>query len=128
MAAAGLGTRSPGEDAGTEDEVLEAVQVASWTSAATSTRSTTTARPPCTAPPTRTSRKVVEFLADKGARIEVWNRKNKYGWTPLTIADGYRFGNFKPSPVTITAIRQVMAAAGVSPPAIREPVKSREIY
>ena len=28
MAAAGLATRSPGEDAGTEDEVLEAVQVA----------------------------------------------------------------------------------------------------
>ena len=27
--------------------------------------------------------KVVQFLADKGAKIEVWNRKNKYGWTPL---------------------------------------------
>ena len=28
MAAAGIGTRSPGEDAGTEEEVLEAMQVA----------------------------------------------------------------------------------------------------
>ena len=28
MAAAGLGTRSPGEDAGTEAEVLEALQAA----------------------------------------------------------------------------------------------------
>ena len=28
MAAAGLGTRSPGEDAGTEEEVIEAMQVA----------------------------------------------------------------------------------------------------
>ena len=28
MVAAGLGTRSPGEDAGTESEVVEAVQVA----------------------------------------------------------------------------------------------------
>jgi ankyrin repeat protein len=28
MAAAGVGTRSPGEDAGTEDEVLEAMEVA----------------------------------------------------------------------------------------------------
>ena len=28
MAAAGLGTRSPGEDAGTEEEVVEAMQVA----------------------------------------------------------------------------------------------------
>src|SRR5207244_12469756 len=28
MAAAGLGTRSPGEDAGTEDEVIEAMELA----------------------------------------------------------------------------------------------------
>src|SRR5207248_2550077 len=39
----------------------------------------------------------VKFLADKGARIDIWNRKNKFGWTPLRIAEGYRFGNFKPS-------------------------------
>jgi uncharacterized protein len=46
----------------------------------------------------------------------VWNRKNKYGWTPLSIALGHRPGNFKPSPPTIDAIRSVMLAAGVSPP------------
>jgi hypothetical protein len=39
----------------------------------------------------------LRFLADKGAKIEVWNRKNKYGWTPLMIAGGQRPGNFKPS-------------------------------
>ena len=44
--------------------------------------------------------KVVQLLADKGAKIEVWNRKNKYGWTPLSIAEGHRPGNFKPSPET----------------------------
>lgn len=40
--------------------------------------------------------KVVQFLADKGAKIEIWSRKNKYGWTPLLIAEGHRPGNFKP--------------------------------
>jgi len=56
----------------------------------------------------------VQFLAGKGAKIEIWNRKNKQGWTPLTIAEGYRFGNYKPSPPTVAALRRVMKAAGVS--------------
>ena len=58
----------------------------------------------------------VKFLAAKGARIDVWNRENKFGWTPLVIAAGYRFGNFKPSPDTEAALREVMIAAGVTPP------------
>jgi len=57
----------------------------------------------------------VEFLASHGAKIEVWNRPNKQGWTPLTIARGYRFGNYKPSPVTVDAILKVMQAEGVTP-------------
>ena len=56
----------------------------------------------------------VQFLAGKGAKIEIWNRKNKQGWTPLTIAEGYRFGNFKPSAVTVEAFHRVMTAAGVA--------------
>lgn len=60
--------------------------------------------------------KVVQFLADNGAKIEIWNRKDKYGWTPLAIAEGHRPGNFKPSAETIAAIHQVMLAAGVTPP------------
>src|SRR5206468_5415787 len=59
--------------------------------------------------------KVVQFLADKSAKIEIWNRKNKYGWTPLMIAEGHRPGNFKPSFETIAAIEHVMLAAGVAP-------------
>jgi hypothetical protein len=60
--------------------------------------------------------KVVQLLANKGAQIEGWNRKNKYGWTPLRIAEGFRPGNFKPSAETIAALHQVMRAAGVEPP------------
>jgi ankyrin repeat protein len=74
--------------------------------------------------------KVVQFLADKGAKIEIWNRKNKYGWTPLLIAEGHRPGNFKPSAETIAALQRVMLAAGVSPPTKTTPAaaESGEAY
>jgi uncharacterized protein len=73
--------------------------------------------------------KVVQFLADNGAKIEIWNRKNKYGWTPLLIAEGHRPGNFKPSFETIAAIHQVMLAAGVTPPPpTPAPAPTREPY
>ena len=73
--------------------------------------------------------KVVQFLADKGARIEVWNKKNKYGWTPLMIAEGHRPGNFKPDAVTAEALRKVMLAAGVKPEAGKSrAAKSAESY
>src|SRR4030095_1623016 len=65
----------------------------------------------------------VEFLAAKGAKIDVWNKKNSHGWTPLIIAQGHRFGNFKPSQVTVDAFHRVMTAAGVPIPA-PEPVSN----
>ena len=70
---------------------------------------------------------VVEFLASKGADSNVWNRKNKHGWTPLIIAEGHRFGNFKPSPETEAALREVMIAAGVTPPKVIV-AKTKQIY
>jgi ankyrin repeat protein len=69
----------------------------------------------------------VKFLASKGAHIDRWNRENKFGWTPLAIAAGYRFGNFKPSPDTEAALREVMIAAGVKPPA-KVVAKTQQIY
>lgn len=113
MAAAGLGTRSPGEDAGTESEVVEAMQVALELGAdlnAVDNNGETAMHGAAY----KNLPGAVHFLADKGAKIEIWNRKNKFGWTPLTIAEGHRFGNFKPSPVTVTAFHKVMSAAGVA--------------
>ena len=115
MTAAGLGTRSPGEDAGTEEEVLEAMQVALDNGDdinAVDVNGETAMHGAAY----KNLPKAVKFLADKGAKIEVWNTRNKFGWTPLTIARGYRFGNFKPSDVTVAAIVEVMLAAGVVPP------------
>jgi ankyrin repeat protein len=115
MAAAGLGTRSPGEDAGTEPEVLEAMQAAldlgNDIDAVDNNGETAMHGAAYKNLPL-----AVEFLAAKGARIDIWNRPNKHGWTPLTIARGYRFGNFKPSFDTIAAFVKVMNAAGVTVP------------
>jgi hypothetical protein len=123
MAAAGLGTRSPGEDAGTESEVLEAVQAAldlgNDLNAVDNNGETAMHGAAYKNLPA-----VVQYLADKGAKIEIWNRKNKHGWTPLIIAEGHRFGNFKPSPPTIAVFRRVMAAAGVSAAVETIPVAS----
>ena len=60
--------------------------------------------------------KVVQFLADHGAKSDIWNKKNRYGWTPLMIAEGHRPGNFKPSFETVTAMQRVMLAAGAALP------------
>jgi hypothetical protein len=117
MTAAGLGTRSPGEDAGTEEEVLEAVQVALDHGADINAvdKNGETAMHGAAY---KNLPEVVKFLAAKG--IDVWNTRNAHGWTPLTIARGYRFGNFKPSAVTVAAIEQVMLSAGVIPPTEKE--------
>jgi ankyrin repeat protein len=115
IVAAGLGTRSPGEDAGTESEVVEAVQAAldlgNDINAADKNGETAMHGAAYKNLPA-----VVELLAARGAKIEIWNRKNKQGWTPLTIAEGHRFGNYKPSPVTVAAFHRVMRAAGVPVP------------
>lgn len=126
MAAAGLATRSPGEDAGTESEVLEAVQAALDHGApvnAVDTNGETAVH----AAAYKNLPKVVKFLVAHGARIDVWNRNDRFGWTPLAIAVGYRFGNFKPSPETEAAIREVMIAAGVTPPKTIV-AKTQQIY
>jgi hypothetical protein len=119
MAAAGLGTRSPGEDAGTEAEVMDALQTALDLGAdinAVNSAGETAMHGAAY----KNLPKAAAFLSSKGASIGVWNRKNEFGWTPLTIARGYRIGNFKPSPETVAAIETLMLAAGVTPPTEKE--------
>lgn len=115
MAAAGVGCRAPGEEAGTEEEVLEAVALALELGGDVNAvdKSGETAMHGAAY---KSLPKVVQFLADNGAKIEVWNQKNKHGWSPLLIAEGFRVGNFKPSADTIAAIHRVLLAAGVTPP------------
>lgn len=59
---------------------------------------------------------LVPVLVAHGAKPDVWNHENRAGWTPLTIALGYRPGNFRPAPETIDAIEQAMRAANATRP------------
>jgi ankyrin repeat protein len=115
MAAAGIGTLAPDEEAGTEPEALAAVEYLLKLKANVNTvdQNGETAMHGATY---KSLPKMVQLLADRGAKIDIWNRKNKYGWTPLVIAEGFRPGNFKPSAETVDAIHRVMRAAGVTPP------------
>ena len=118
MAAAGLGCLAPEEEAGTEPEAIEAVALtlelgndldAVDDNGETAMHGASYKNLPA----------VVQFLADRGAKAEVWNREDKYGWTPQAIAEGHRPGNFKPSPPTLAALLRVLAPTGstTTPPA-----------
>lgn len=114
MVAAGVGTRSPGEDAGTEPEVLEAVKVALELGNdvnAVDDRGETAIHGAAY----KHVASVAQFLLDHGAKVEIWNNKNRSGWTPLRIADGVHRGmNLRRSPETAEVLRKFMTAAGVS--------------
>ena len=122
MAAAGVGTLAPDEVAGTEAECLAAVEYLLSLKAEVNTvdKNGETAMHGAAY---KSLPKMVQLLADKGAKIDVWSKKNSYGWTPLLIAQGFRPGNFKPSAETIDAIHRVMRAAGVTPPPPTLPMK-----
>jgi ankyrin repeat protein len=114
MAAAGAGTYSPGEDPGTELEALEAVKLAlalgNDVNVVDKNDNTVMHGAAYKQLPS-----VVKFLTANGAKIDVWNRKNSSGWTPLRIAVGVHRGmNFRFHIPTADALRAVMIAAGVS--------------
>lgn len=112
MAAAGLGTTAPEEEAGTEAEALIATQLmldlGADINAVNAEGDTAMHGAAAGGFPT-----VVQLLADRGADIEIWNRKNQKGRTPLFIAEGYREGATRRSPPTIEVLVSLMDSAGV---------------
>ena len=125
MAAAGLGTSDPLEEAGTEDEALEAVKMLLDLGAdinAVDNKGDTAMHGAAYGNfPT-----IVRLLADRGADVNIWKQPDKEGRTPLFIAEGYKAGRPQPSRPTIDAIQGLMAAAGVSTDGIRPRI--RDIY
>jgi ankyrin repeat protein len=90
MLAAGVALYNPNEDAGTEEEGLEATKVALETgldiNAADDNGETA-----LHGAAYKGFNSVVQYLVDKGAQLDVWNNQ---GWTPLTIASGVMYTNF----------------------------------
>jgi ankyrin repeat protein len=128
MAAAGVGALSDGDEAaGTDEEALEScrllVELGANVNAVDANGETA-----MHGAAYQSRANLVPFLDQRGADIKVWNRKNKFGWTPLMIAQGHRPGNFRPAPDTIAAIEKVMRAKGVEPPPKSAPEGGRRSY
>jgi uncharacterized protein len=114
MAAAGVGTHSPGEDAGTPVEALEAVKLALELGGDVNVvdKNGNTAMHGAAF---KQLPEVVKVLAAHGADVRVWNQKNVSGWTPLRVAVGVHRGmNFRFHVPTADALKDLMVRAGVS--------------
>lgn len=115
LVAAGIGSTAPEEEAGSESECLAAVQYLVSLGADINTVDAN-GETAMHGAAYKNIPSMVHYLNENGADISLWNTKNKIGWTPLLIAEGYRPGNFKPSFATAEAITQVMLANGVPLP------------
>ncbi len=115
MVAAGIGSRAPEEEAGSEPECLAAVKYLVSLGAEVNTvdKNGETAMHGAAY---KNIPVVVKYLNEQGADIKIWNTNNRLKRTPLLIAEGFRPGNFKPSFETVEAITEVMLANGVAPP------------
>ncbi|MDB6129124.1 MAG: ankyrin repeat-containing protein [Verrucomicrobiales bacterium] len=126
MAAAGVGVLAPTEEGGTEDDALEVIpyllELGVDINAVDKHGETAMHGAAYKEVP-----RVVAMLAARGAKIDIWNQKDKYGWTPLRIAEGYRPGNFRPSFETVDAIHKVMLAAGVKPPVEEKTMTEKKV-
>lgn len=107
MAAAGVGVRAVGEEAGTEPEALQTIDFLMKLGANVNAKDDN-GETAMHGAAYRNFPLVVAFLAKHGADPAIWNQKNKHGWTPEMIASGKRPGSFKPSPETILALRSAL--------------------
>ena len=108
MVAAGLGTESPGEDPGTESEVLESVKyilsLGSDINAVDDRGNTAMHGAAYKHLPS-----VVTYLSERGAEISIWDQENEFGHTPLLIAEGIHRGmNIVSSKITELAILEIL--------------------
>ncbi len=121
MAAAGLGTTEPLEEAGEEVEALEAVKMlldlGAEVNAIDNNGDTAMHGAAYGAYPS-----VVKLLAERGADPQIWKEKNKFGRTPLFIAEGYQGRLPRPDVPTIEAVTKLMLAAGLSTAGERPPI------
>jgi len=115
LAAAGVGTGEPLEEAGEENEALEAVNLlldlGADINAVNDDGETVMHGAAHNIYP-----QVINLLAKRGADPKVWSKPNKYGRTPLFIAEGLvnPGGVPRPDAPTLEAVTKLMLAAGLS--------------
>jgi ankyrin repeat protein len=110
LAAAGVGTNSAIEEPGTELEVLEAVKLVLGLGGDINTvdKNGDTAMHGAAH---KHVPSVIRFLAEKGAKVQIWNQPNKDKHTPLQIAEGVLVGmNMVSHAPSADAIRELISA------------------
>ena len=114
LAAAGVGTNSPLEEPGSEAEVMEAVKLVLSRGGDVNTvdKNGDTAMHGAAH---KHVPSVIRSLAEKGAKMQIWNQPNKAKQTPLQIAEGVLVGmNIVSHAPTADVIRELMASGGVT--------------
>src|SRR5665213_2206978 len=118
MAAAGVGVYGPGENPGTAEEAFEAAKLAYDVGAGDVNDANRDGETAMLGAVYRGGAvPVIQFLADKGARLDVENKKH---WSPLFAAEGvvYASSGIRRYPEAAALIRKLMRARGLPIPEI----------
>ena len=121
MAAAGVGIWAPGENPGTHEEALAAVKLAFESGGGDVNAIDKEGETALHGAVYRGGAiPVIQFLIDKGARLDVANKK---GWTPLTAADGVEYtpAVLKRYPEAAALLRRTMRERGLPVPDSTQP-------
>jgi ankyrin repeat protein/mono/diheme cytochrome c family protein len=118
MAAAGVGVYGPGESPGTAEEAFEAVKLAFEVGGGDVNGTNKDGETALLGAVYRGGAvPVIQFLADKGARLDAENKKH---WTPLVAAEGvvYASSGIRRYPEAAAVIRKLMRERGLTIPDI----------
>lgn len=121
MAAAGVGIWAPGENPGTHEEALAAVQLAYESGGGAIDAVDQDGETALHGAVYRGGAlPVIEFLAERGAKLDAVNAK---GWTPVIVADGLEYtpAVLKRYPEAAALLRRLMAAQGLPVPPSSQP-------
>jgi len=116
MVAAGVGIWAPGENPGTHDEALAAAKLALEAGGGTVNDIDQDGETALHGAVYRGGAiPVIQFLIDKGATLDV---KNKKGWTPVVVADGVEYtpAVLKRYPEAAALLRKAMRERGLPVP------------
>ena len=106
IACAGVGVRAVGEYAGTEPEVMDAIDYLLDLGLDLNTVDDN-GETVLHGAAYRNYPLLVAHLGRRGVDVATCDHRNKYGWSPVMIAQGKRPGSFKPSPETVAALQEI---------------------